>query len=215
MSTDTMSTDTVSTAKHNKTIVLAITGASGVQYGVRLLEQLLTHGHHVYLLVTRAAHVVIAMETELAWPSNKQELSKQLCLRYGVDEQQLKVCGESEWASPIASGSAAVDAMVVCPCSMGSLSSIATGASANLLERAADVILKERKKLILVPRETPFSDIHLENMLKLSRMGAVVMPANPGFYNKPQSIDDIVDFMVARVLDHLGIHQELQPKWGE
>ncbi|MFK5948237.1 MAG: flavin prenyltransferase UbiX [Methylococcales bacterium] len=198
-----------------KVIILAISGASGVQYGIRLLEQLLTHEHKVYLLVTRAAHVVISMETELAWPANNHELHDQLCKRYGVDEKQLKVCGESEWASPIASGSATVDAMVVCPCSMGSLSSIAVGASANLLERAADVILKERKKLVLVPRETPFSDIHLENMLKLSRMGAVVLPANPGFYNKPQTVEDIVDFMVARVLDHLGIKQELQPKWGE
>lgn len=205
----------MSTQANRKTIVLAISGASGVQYGIRLLEQLLVHGHKVYLLVTRAAHVVISMETELAWPANTHELSEQLCLRYGVDNEQLKVCGESEWASPIASGSASVDAMVVCPCSMGTLSSIATGASANLLERAADVILKERKKLILVPRETPFSDIHLENMLKLSRMDAVIMAANPGFYNKPQTLEDIIDFMVARILDHLGIEQVLQPKWGE
>lgn len=127
-----------------------------MQYGVRLLEQLLTHGHKVYLLVTRAAHVVISMETELSWPSNTHELSTQLCLRYGVDEQRLKVCGESEWAAPIASGSASVDAMVVCPCSMGTLSSIAVGASANLLERAADVILKERKNLSWC-REKPLS----------------------------------------------------------
>lgn len=198
-----------------KTIILAISGASGVQYGIRLLEQLLTHNHKVYLLVTRAAHVVISLETELSWPANNHELHDQLCKRYGVDENQLKVCGETEWTSPIASGSSSVDAMVVCPCSMGSLSSIAVGASANLLERAADVILKERKQLVMVPRETPFSDIHLENMLKLSRMGVVMLSANPGFYNKPQSVDDIVDFMVARVLDHLGIKQELQPKWGE
>lgn len=199
----------------NKTVILGITGASGVQYGIRLLEQLLTQGHRVYLLVTRAAHVVISMETELSWPASTHELSKQLCLRYGVDNDQLKVCGESEWASPIASGSSDVDAMVVCPCSMGTLSSIATGASGNLLERAADVVLKERRKLILVPRETPFSDIHLENMLKLSRMSAVILAANPGFYNKPQSLEDIVDFMVARILDHLEIKQSLQPRWGE
>lgn len=197
-----------------KTVIVAISGASGVQYGIRLLEQLLTHEHKVYLLVTRAAHVVISMETELSWPANTHKLQEQLCLRYGADEQQLKVCGESEWASPIASGSSSVDAMVVCPCSMGTLSSIAVGASDNLLERAADVVLKERRKLILVPRETPFSDIHLENMLKLSRMDAVIMPANPGFYNKPQSVEDVVDFMVARILDHLGIKQSLLPKWG-
>lgn len=195
--------------------MLAISGASGVQYGIRLLEQLLTHEHNVYLLVTRAAHVVISMETELSWPVNTRELNQQLCVRYGADEQQLKVCGEAQWASPIASGSSSVDAMVVCPCSMGTLSSIATGASANLLERAADVILKERRKLVLVPRETPFSEIHLANMLKLSRMNAVILPANPGFYNKPQSVDDIVTFMVARILDHLEIEQDLQPRWGE
>jgi len=198
-----------------KTIILAISGASGVQYGIRLLEQLLTQEHKVYLLVTRAGHVVINMETELSWPARTHELHEQLCRRYGVDESQLKVCGESEWTSPIASGSSSVDAMVVCPCSMGTLSSIAVGASANLMERAADVILKERKNLVLVPRETPFSDIHLENMLKLSRMNAVILPANPGFYNKPQTVDDVVDFMVARILDHLGIKQSLQPRWGE
>jgi len=198
-----------------KTIVLALTGASGVQYGIGLLEQLLTHNHKVYLLVTRAAHVVISMETELSWPCNTHELQDQLCKRYGVDEKKLHVCGEMEWTAPIASGASSVDAMVVCPCSMGTLSSIAVGASANLLERAADVMLKERKKLILVPRETPFSDIHLENMLKLSRMGTVILPANPGFYNQPKSVDDIIDFLVARVLDHLGIEQKLQPKWGE
>jgi len=205
-----MKTDT-----DKKTVIVAISGASGVQYSIGLLEQLLTHQHKVYLLVTRAAHVVISMETELAWPSNTHSLQEQLCLRYGVDESRLRVCGESEWAAPIASGSSSVDAMIVCPCSMGTLSSIAVGASANLLERAADVILKERKKLVLVPRETPFSDIHLDNMLKLSRMGAVILPANPGFYNKPKSVEDIVDFMVARMLDHLGIEQDLQPRWGE
>ncbi|MDH5472457.1 MAG: UbiX family flavin prenyltransferase [Gammaproteobacteria bacterium] len=198
-----------------KTVILALSGASGAQYGIRLLEQLLIHGHKVYLLVTRAAHVVISMETELSWPSNSHELQGQLLKRYGVESDQLKVCGEMEWTSPIASGSSSVDAMVVCPCSMGTLSSIAIGASANLLERAADVMLKERKKLVLVPRETPFSDIHLENMLKLSRMDAVIMPANPGFYNHPESVDDLVDFMAARILDHIGIPQQLQPKWGE
>lgn len=203
------------TTNPHKVITLALTGASGVQYGIRLLQCLLQDGHKVYLLVTKAAHVVISMETELSWPSNSATLQDQLCKRYGVHDDQLQVCGEMEWASPIASGASSVDAMVVCPCSMGSLSSVAVGASANLLERAADVMLKERKKLILVPRETPFSEIHLENMLKLSRMGCIMLPANPGFYNKPQKIDDLIDFLVARVLDHLGIEQTLQPKWGE
>lgn len=198
-----------------KTIVLAITGASGVQYAVRLLEYLLQDGHKVYLLVSQAAQVVISMETDLNWPGGSQALQEYLYQQYSVNDQQLVVYGEKQWASPIASGSSSIDAMVVCPCSMATLSSIAVGASGNLMERGADVMLKERKKLLLVPRETPFSDIHLENMLKLSRMGTVIMPANPGFYNKPQTLDDLVDFMVARILDHLDIKQNLQPKWGE
>lgn len=198
-----------------KTIVLAITGASGVQYAVRLLECLLQDGHKVYLLVSQAAHVVMSMETELNWPASSTALQAYLCELYGVNDTQLSVCGDKQWASPVASGSSSVDAMVVCPCSMATLSAIAVGASSNLMERAADVMLKERKQLILVPRETPFSAIHLENMLKLSRMGVVMLAANPGFYNKPQSLDDLIDFMVARILDHLGVVQELQPKWGE
>ena len=198
-----------------KTIILALSGASGVQYGIRLLELLLADQHKVYLLVSKAAHVVISMETDLSWPAQSQRLQDQLCEEYSVTDKQLRVCGDMEWASPIASGSANIDAMVVCPCSMGSLSSIATGASANLLERAADVILKEGKKLILVPRETPFSQIHLENMLKLSRMGTTILAANPGFYNKPQSVSDLIDFMAARILNQLGIQQQLQDEWGE
>mgnify|MGYP002713081537 CR=1 FL=1 len=198
-----------------KTIILALTGASGIQYGVRLLECLLAENCKVYLLVSKAAQVVISMETELGWPAGSQALQKFLEERYGVDEQQLAVCGESQWCSPIASGSSTTDAMVVCPCSMGTLSSIAVGASSNLMERAADVMLKERKQLIIVPRESPFSEIHLENMLKLARMGVTIMPANPGFYNRPESVEDVFDFMVARLLDHLGIEQKLQPKWGE
>lgn len=200
---------------NQKTIILALTGASGVQYGARLLEVLLAKQHKVYLLVTKAAQVVIKMETDLDWPADNKSLQKLLCERYAVTDELLKVCGESEWTSPIASGSALVDAMVVCPCSMGSLSSVATGASANLMERAADVMLKERKKLILVPRETPFSDIHLENMLKLSRMGVVILPPSPGFYNQPQTIEDVIDFVVAKILDHLLIEHNLQPRWGD
>lgn len=198
-----------------KTIVLAITGASGVQYAVALLEYLLQDGHRVYLLVSQAAQVVISMETELNWPGGSQALQTYLCQQYGISDQQLIVCGNKQWTSPVASGSSSIDAMVVCPCSMATLSAIAVGASANLMERSADVILKERKKLVLMPRETPFSDIHLENMLKLSRMGTVIMPANPGFYNKPKTLHDLVNFMVARILDHLDIKQNLQPKWGE
>jgi 4-hydroxy-3-polyprenylbenzoate decarboxylase len=205
---------------NRRIIALGITGASGVQYSFRLLEYLLHADIDVYLMISKAAQVVVGMETELSLPGRASEIQKALIDKYGIydqhlDKQRLQVFGEDEWTSPVASGSRNVSAMVVCPCSMGALSAIATGASNNLLERAADVILKERKKLILVPRETPYSDIHLENMLKLSRMDAVIVDANPGFYNSPKSIDDLVDFVVAKILDQLGVEHKLQPKWGE
>ena len=197
------------------TIALGITGASGVQYSFRLLEQLLKADCKVYLMISKAAQVVIGMETDLSLPGRVSDIQKHLIEKYQSSENQLQVFGEDEWTSPVASGSNNVSAMVVCPCSMGALSAIACGASNNLLERAADVTLKERKKLIIVPRESPYSDIHLENMLKLSRMDAVIVDANPGFYNRPKSVDDIVDFVVAKILDQLGVEHELQPKWGE
>ena len=197
------------------TIALGITGASGVQYSFRLLEQLLKADCKVYLMISKAAQVVIGMETDLSLPGRVADIQKFLSEKYQATENQLKVFGEDEWTAPVASGSNRVSAMVVCPCSMGALSAIACGASNNLLERAADVMLKERKKLIIVPRETPYSDIHLENMLKLSRMDAVIVDANPGFYNKPKSVDDLVDFVVAKILDQLGLEHELQGKWGE
>ena len=197
-----------------KIITLAITGASGVQYGFRLLEILLQKNHTVYLMVSKAAQVVISMETDIKLPGRCKEMQQFLCEKYNCKQQQLQVFGEDEWTAPTASGGGQVDAMVVCPCSMGALSAIATGASNNLIERSADVMLKERRKLILVPRETPYSDIHLENMLKLSRMDAVILCANPGFYNKAKSIDDLIDFVVAKILDQLKVEHQLQPRWG-
>ena len=197
------------------TIALGITGASGVQYSFRLLEQLLKADCKVYLMISKAAQVVIGMETDLSLPGRVADIQKCLSEKYQAAKNQLQVFGEDEWTAPVASGSNNVKAMVVCPCSMGALSAIACGASNNLLERAVDVILKERKKLIIVPRETPYSDIHLKNMLKLSRMDAVIVDANPGFYNQPKSVDDLVDFVVAKILDQLGVEHELQPKWGE
>ena len=134
--------------------------------------------------------------------------------RTGCKPEQLQVFAREDWNAPIASGTGAADAMVVCPCTMGALAAIANGLSDNLIERAADVMLKEGRKLILVPRETPFSAIHLENMLKLSRMGAVMLVPNPGFYHLPQSVDDIVDFVVAKILDQLGVEHQLVEKWG-
>ncbi|MGB5519656.1 MAG: flavin prenyltransferase UbiX [Gammaproteobacteria bacterium] len=202
-------------AQRKLIIALGMTGASGVQYGFRLLQSLLAADHRVYLMVTKAAQVVIGMETEVALPGRSAEMQKFLREQYGAGDDQLRVYGENEWTAPVASGSNDVDAMVVCPCSMGALSAIAQGSSNNLLERAADVMLKERKKLVLVTRETPYSDIHLENMLKLSRMDAVILGANPGFYNKPESVDDIIDFVVAKILDQLGVGHKLQPRWGE
>lgn len=199
----------------DRVIALALTGASGVQYGFRLLECLLQSDATVYLMISKAAQVVIGMETEMSLPGRASDIQKVLIEKYGSDEQHLRVFGEDEWTAPVASGSSNVDSMVVCPCSMGALSAIATGASNNLIERAADVTLKERKKLIIVPRESPYSDIHLENMLKLSRMDAVIVDANPGFYNQPQSIDDLVDFVVGKILDQLRIDNELQPRWGD
>ncbi len=200
--------------KTQHTITLAITGASGVQYGFRLLEILLQKEQTVYLMISKAARVVIGMETDVSLPGRCQDIQIFLSEKYGCQDDLLRVFGEDEWTAPTASGTGKIDAMVVCPCSMGALSAIATGASNNLIERSADVILKERKKLILVPRETPYSDIHLENMLKLSRMGAVMLCANPGFYNKAETIDDLVDFVVAKILDQLSIEHQLQPAWG-
>ena len=203
------------TKKHSKIISLAITGASGVQYGFRLLEILLQKNHTVYLMVSKAAQVVIGMETDITLPGRCKDMQEFLVEKYNCDTNCLHVFGEDEWTAPTASGGGLVDAMVICPCSMGALSAVATGASNNLIERSADVMLKERRQLIMVPRETPYSDIHLENMLKLSRMGVVMLCANPGFYNKAETVDDLIDFVVAKVLDQLNVEHQLQPRWGE
>ncbi len=148
-------------------------------------------------------------------PSRPSETQAALCARFGVLPGTLDVYGREEWFAPVASGSNPPDAMVVCPCTMGTLAAIAQGLANNLIERAADVALKEGRKLVLVPRETPFSAIHLENMLRLARAGAVILPPNPGFYHHPQSVDALVDFVVARILDQLGIAHALMQRWGD
>ncbi|GGD00126.1 flavin prenyltransferase UbiX [Halopseudomonas salina] len=199
----------------NRRVTLAVTGASGAQYALRLLECLVKADVEVYFLISQAAQLVVATETDIKLPPKSQALELFLTQRYSAREGQIRVFGKQDWMSPVASGSGAPSAMVVCPCSTGSLSAIATGASNNLIERAADVALKERRKLILVPREAPYSTVHLENMLKLSQMGAVILPASPGFYHKPESVDDLVDFVVARILNQLGIEQNLLARWGE
>ncbi len=199
--------------KH-KAITLAFTGASGAPYGLRLLECLIAADYQVFLLISSAARVVLATEHGLKLSANPESAKQALVEHLKCDADKLIVCGKDDWFSPVASGSAAPKQMVVCPCSAGSVAAIAHGMSDNLIERAADVVMKERGQLLLVVRETPFSTLHLENMHKLSQMGVTIMPAAPGFYHQPKSIEDLIDFMVARILDHLGVEQGLVPRWG-
>ncbi|MFT5789054.1 MAG: 4-hydroxy-3-polyprenylbenzoate decarboxylase [Shewanella sp.] len=200
--------------KADKSISLAWTGASGAPYGLRLLEVLLKSDYQVFLMISSAARVVLATEQGLQLSANSDKAQAQLLAQFDDVSGELIVLGKEEWFSPPASGSAAPKQMVICPCSTGTLASVATGMSNNLLERAADVVIKERGQLILVPRETPFSAIHLEHMLSLSRVGVTIMPAAPGFYHNPKSVEDLVDFMVARILDHLGVDHALTNRWG-
>lgn len=196
------------------TVTVAITGASGFRYGLRLVECLLQAGTRVYLLVSEAARAVAVHEENLIIPGQTSVLAEFFQQRFDVESDQLQVFGAQEWTAPIASGSAMVDAMIVCPCSSGTLAAIANGLSNNLIERAADVMIKEQRRLILVPREMPLSPIHLENMLKLARLNTVIMPAAPGFYHQPKTIEDLVDFVVARILNVLGVEQKLVAPWG-
>ncbi len=204
----------MSAPQDRKIIALAITGASGSPYALRLLECLIEAQARVYVMVSQPGQVVLGMESDVKLPGRPAEMQRFLTERYHAANGQLKVFGREQWTAPVASGSGVPDAVVICPCTTGTLAAIACGASRSLLERAADVALKERKQLILVVRETPLSEIHLDNMLKLSRVGAVIMPANPGFYHRPQRIEDLVDFIVARILDHLDIAHQLLPRWG-
>ncbi|HET7833555.1 MAG TPA: flavin prenyltransferase UbiX [Gallionella sp.] len=197
-----------------KTITLAFTGASGLPYGVRLLECLLRSGQHVRLVYSQAAQIVAKQEMDIVLPNRPQDAEQMFVERFSHFSGELKVFGIQDWFAPMASGSNPGDAMVVCPCTMGTLGKIAGGISDDLICRAADVMLKEKRPLILVPREMPFSAIHLENMLKLARAGGTILPPNPGFYHHPQSVQDMVDFVVARILDHLGVTHELVKKWG-
>lgn len=201
-------------SEYNRSVTLAMTGASGAQYGLRLLDCLVQANCQIQFLISDAARVVVETETELDLPNGATNLEEFLTLNFDADPGQIVVNTSRDWFSSVASGSASPVSMVICPASGGTLSAIACGASNNLIERAADVAIKEKRQLIVVPRETPLSEIHLENMLKLARLGVTVMPAMPGFYQDPQTIDDLVDFVVARILDHLGIKQTLLPRWG-
>jgi 4-hydroxy-3-polyprenylbenzoate decarboxylase len=198
-----------------KRITLALTGASGMAYGLRLLECLLRAGHAVDLLASQAARIVARQELDLRLPADNAELVAFFDARFAGHAGRLRAYGKEEWFAPAASGSNPADAMVVCPCTMGSLAAIAHGLADNLIERAADVMLKERRPLILVPRETPFSLVHLRNMTALAEAGAIILPANPGFYHRPESVDRVVDFVVARVLDQLGVEHALIARWGD
>jgi len=194
-------------------ITLALTGASGAPYGLRLLQQLLAANSQVYLLLSDAAKIVLATEADFTIPSDHQAAQNFLTAYFNAQDTQIQLLEKSDWFSAPASGSSSPKQMVICPCSMGTLSSITHGASNNLIERAADVILKERGQLLIAWRESPLSPIHLENMLSLSKLGVTLMPLAPGFYHKPQTLEDIIDFMVARILDHLDIEQSLILPW--
>jgi 4-hydroxy-3-polyprenylbenzoate decarboxylase len=198
-----------------KPIAIALTGASGMPYAITLLRELVKTQETIYVMISQAASTVIAMETDLNLGSDTKAIEKNLTKYLDAKDGQIEVFSKNQWTAPVASGSNPPRAMVVCPCTMSTLSAIAHGSADNLMHRAADVVIKEQKKLILVPRETPYSAIHLENMLKLSRLGVAIIDANPAFYQNPQSIQDLIDFVVARILDHLDIEHDLLPPWQD
>jgi 4-hydroxy-3-polyprenylbenzoate decarboxylase len=184
-------------------------------YGIRLLEQLIASGQRVWLVYSQAAQIVAKQEMDLVLSTQPRECERMLSKRTGAKPGQLSVYGRDDWNAPLASGTNPPDAYVICPCTMGTLGEVAAGMARDLITRGADVALKEGKKLIIVPRETPLSAIQLENMLRLSRAGAIILPPNPGFYHHPQSVDDVVNFVVARILDQLGVPHQLMKRWGE
>ena len=197
-----------------KVITLAMTGASGAEYALRLFECCLRQNIQVQFITSQPGQIVMGMETELKLTGSPQKMRQAFADYFAADAELIQVYSKDQWTAPPASGSSVADAMVVCPCSMGTLASIAIGSSDNLIHRAADVVIKERKTLIIVPRETPYSAIHLENMLKLARLGVVILPPNPGFYHGVGEVSELVDFIVARILDQLGIDNDLSPRWG-
>jgi 4-hydroxy-3-polyprenylbenzoate decarboxylase len=189
-----------------KKVVVGITGASGSIYAKRLIEELLSRGIYTHIICTDNGRKVMKYETGIDLEPWVQELAKQY--------SHIRLEDINDLFAGVASGSYRFDAVVVIPCSMGTLAEISNGFAKNLLCRAADVALKENKKLVIVPRETPFNAIHLENMLKLSRLNATILPAMPGYYHMPQTVEDLVDFVVGKVLDCLSIDNDLFEKWG-
>ncbi len=193
-------------------IVVAITGASGAVYGLRLVKELIVAGKRVTLLMTDAGRQVLNHETGLDWQEGIVDCRRQVQEHFA--SIAVDCVGVDDFFAAIASGSSAPDAMVVAPCSMGTAGRIAAGLSSNLLERTADVMLKEKRPLVLVPRETPLNTIHLENLLRLSRAGAIILPAMPAFYHGPETLDDLVSFVVGKILDQLDCEHNLFARWG-
>lgn len=207
----------------DKPVVVAMTGASGALYGVRLLDVLLQAGRDVHLTISPAATQVFERELGMQCSLNRLDIPSLLLVGrtlLGLPKRAEEPAGKAtfhhhqDFSAGIASGSFQTAGMVICPCSMGSLASLAHGISGNLIQRAADVHLKERRKLIVVPRETPLGSIQLGNMKTLSDAGAVILPAMPGFYHQPKTIVDLIDFVVVRICDHLGIDTGLMERWG-
>ena len=191
-------------------VVVAITGASGAPYAVRLLRALVELETPTWLIVSSHGERLLRTETDTPTVAALRER-----LGAGFWDAAVTQFDDADRGAKPASGSARTAGMVICPCSMGTLAAVAAGTSRSLVERAADVAIKERRRLIVVPRETPYSAIHLENMLTLTRAGVIVMPASPGFYHRPARIEELVDFVVARILDHLGVAHDVGRRWGE
>jgi 4-hydroxy-3-polyprenylbenzoate decarboxylase len=196
------------------TYTIAISGASGAPYALRLLQALVKGGHSIYLSISGDGLSILNDETGLMLKGSETDIQYALEKHLEAKEGQIAYFDEDNMYAPIASGSAKVDAMVVVPCSMKALASIAHGFASNLIERAADVMLKEKRKLIIVPRETPLSTLHLRNMLTLAEAGCHIIPAMPAFYHHPKKISDMVDFVTGRVLDSMGVENDLSPRWG-
>jgi len=195
-------------------VIVAVTGASGAAYAMALIQHLAAAGVRQHILLSDAARVVLKQEMDITLPDSPTDTATALADTLHIDATLLHCYATRDWFSPSASGSAGIHRMIIIPCSMGTLARIACGASDNLIERAADVMIKERRQLIMVPRETPLSAIHLENMLKLSRLGVDMIPAMPGFYHRPETLDDIIQFVVDRVLNHIDLPNPDAERWG-
>jgi len=200
---------------NTQAISIAITGASGGCYALRLIEMLAQQQSVIHLMLSDAARIVLRQECALTLPTDPAAIAATIANHLDIDPARLHSYALDDWFAPPASGSAGIEQMVVVPCSMGTMARIACGISQTLIERAADVIIKERRQLLLVPRETPLSAIHLEQMLKLTQMGVQLLPAMPGFYHQPKSIADLVDFIVERIMDNLNRASAGAQRWGE